>query len=85
MGQTEKHYCDQTTCGSVGEGYCVFQESQNGGETTYCLPISELCPKTMVNKNIPQSLILSAIKQDDSLRKFREAYLNNTLRGQDYN
>ena len=83
IGQEAKRHCDQTTCGSVSEGFCAFHESQNGNDHAYCLDLKD-CPKEETNQHLPLKYKEFVLIQDDSLRKFRDEYLFNRSKGKEY-
>jgi hypothetical protein len=69
VGTDTKRYCNQTTCGSVAEGYCAFYEEQTGVVNPYCVPLGDIikCYKKATNQHLPLRLKDFVLSQDDTV------------------
>ena len=71
-------------CTSTKEGYCVFQERQNGPVSATCYPVEDYCGGKSAVKVLETSGYITSNEQMDDLYKIRNSFLLNSKKGMQY-
>lgn len=88
-GSENPHQCS-APCQETDAAYCVGSESQSGGENWYCVPDltdeGGRCHKEDQDNAYTHTIFSSGEieTQNDGLRSFRDNYLHNSAKGQEY-